>query len=203
MSVPHRVRNHGLLVDSDETALVFGDGLLLRQFVVAHVEEVVELVGVRQANNEILGIEHVPAELAVAMLNVDLVEQPTLDVGDVVAADASARVYVLMEIVEVLVEQLDLDHAHGAVLLPLPEDVRDVAVAELIPAEVSLPAGLVRGGGGRLLLGRGGSRRDGGGRVGGRRRLPPRHEPEDAQLVGVVRVRRVRGVRPLGGGLRG
>ena len=90
-----RVGHDRLAVDPEEAATITGVALLLDQFLVAQVEELVELFGIFEPDNQVLGGEGLLAEGAVSVLDVDLIEQLGLVVGEVVAADACTRVDLL------------------------------------------------------------------------------------------------------------
>jgi len=105
------VGDHGLPVDAEESALVAGVALLQDQLLVTEVEELVEFSGVLETHDEVLAGEGLLAEGAVRVLEVDLVEELGLGVGEIVGADAGAGVHLLGQHLQVFVEKFSLHHS--------------------------------------------------------------------------------------------
>ncbi len=82
----HDVRHDRLDVDADEAAAVGRVAALQHELLVARLEEAVELLGVAESDQQVLGGERLPAVVAVRVRDVDLVEQLVLGLRDAVPA---------------------------------------------------------------------------------------------------------------------
>jgi len=140
VAIRHRVRHHALPVDAEEAAPVARVASLQNQLFVTQVQKMVKLFSVTESHNQVFAGEGFLAEVAVRVLQVDLVEQLALRVGDVVAANAVAGVHVRRQNCQKLVQQFPLHHSNRCVLFTrVPENVGDVVLLELAPPEPAFP----------------------------------------------------------------